>query len=191
MAAEYAKTDDEARDFLKRGIEQCPKSFQLSIELSRLEERLKSNANKARIGFRKGSFVFPQSATLMIEAIRLERRYNFDKLADALIAKGKQECSPAGLIWAEDLLTCSKTAFKTKSIDALHNCDNDPHVILAVARIFVRDKKVEKARKWFQRACELNPRLGDAWAYYYAFEVEQEALESSSTVMDVDKICFG
>ena len=55
----------------------------------------------------------------------------------------------------------------------LSRCDQDPHVIVAVARLFERDRKVPKARKWFDRAVALNPKLGDAWAHYYAFELRQ------------------
>ena len=187
MAAEYATTEAAARDSLKSGISMCPESFQLSILLAHLEEKAEGGGvNKARSVLELGRLHAASSAPLLLEAIRLERRHNLDKLADALIAKGKQECSPAGLIWAEDLLTCGKPAFKTKSIDALKSCDNDAHVILAVARIFIRDKKIDKARKWLQRACQLNPKLGDAWAHYYAFEVQQEARKKSGAAMDTD-----
>merc|ERR1712113_1162560 len=51
-------------------------------------------------------------------------------------------------------------------------CENDAHVIVAVAKLFWRDGKNAKARKWFNRAVTLNPRLGDAWGAYLAFELE-------------------
>merc|ERR1711920_998401 len=59
-----------------------------------------------------------------------------------------------------------------KSVDALKKCENDAHVIVAVAKLFWRDAKNAKARKWFNRAVTLNPRLGDAWGAYLAFELE-------------------
>ncbi len=34
-----------------------------------------------------------------------------------------------------------------------------------------RDRKYDKARRWFSRAIVLNPDLGDCWAYYYQFEL--------------------
>jgi pre-mRNA-processing factor 6 len=49
---------------------------------------------------------------------------------------------------------------------------NNPHVILTIARLFERDWKISKARKWYLRALTLHPDLGDAWAYYYAFELK-------------------
>lgn len=41
---------------------------------------------------------------------------------------------------------------------------------MSVAKIFWKEKKVHKARKWFDRAVGLNPDIGDSWIYYYAFE---------------------
>ena len=55
----------------------------------------------------------------------------------------------------------------------MKRCDNEPHVITAVARLFERDRKYPKARKWFTRAVTLDPDNGDAWAAYYAFELQQ------------------
>ena len=78
-----------------------------------------------------------------------------------------------GALWAEEVLNCPKPQQRSKSIDALKKCENDPVVLLAVARVFERDHKVNKARKWFNRAISLNPKLGDAWIYYYAMEYIQ------------------
>ena len=63
-------------------------------------------------------------------------------------------------------------------------CDQDPHVIVAVARLFERDRKIPKAKKWFDRAVALNPKLGDAWAHYYAFELRQTVAASSGQAGD-------
>ena len=52
-------------------------------------------------------------------------------------------------------------------------CENDTYVIVAVAKLFWKDMKTAKARKWFNRAVSLNPSLGDAWAAYFAFELSQ------------------
>ena len=59
-------------------------------------------------------------------------------------------------------------------------CDNDPHVILAVSRLFWRDRKEEKARSWCNRAVTIDPDLGDAWANYYAFELQHGAPEQQA-----------
>ena len=46
--------------------------------------------------------------------------------------------------------------------------------------MFEKDRKFPKARKWFDRAVTLNPRLGDAWAHFYAFELRQSVSVSVS-----------
>ena len=52
----------------------------------------------------------------------------------------------SGLLWAEEISTCPKPQQKSKSVEALKRCDNDPHVIVAVARLFERDRKIPKVR---------------------------------------------
>jgi pre-mRNA-processing factor 6 len=61
---------------------------------------------------------------------------------------------------------------KARSVDALKKCDNDPAVIVAVARLFWFERKIEKARTWFSRACKLDPDNGDAWAWWFKFECQ-------------------
>jgi pre-mRNA-processing factor 6 len=65
-------------------------------------------------------------------------------------------------------------------VDALKKCDNDPHVIIAVAVLFDKDRKFAKARKWFERAVALNDKLGDGWAHLYAFELKQAASSAAN-----------
>ena len=39
-------------------------------------------------------------------------------------------------------------------------------------RLFWIERKVSKAREWFQRAVKIEPDLGDTWAYFYKFELQ-------------------
>jgi pre-mRNA-processing factor 6 len=47
-------------------------------------------------------------------------------------------------------------------VDALKKCNDDPFVVAVVAGAFWEDRKVDKARSWFNRAVTLNP--GEAWS---------------------------
>merc|ERR1711933_10042 len=89
-----------------------------------------------------------------------------------LMSRALQECPTSGLLWAKAIELEPKQGQNAKSVDALKKCENDAHVIVAVAKLFWRDGKNAKARKWFNRAVTLNPRLGDAWGAYLAFELE-------------------
>jgi hypothetical protein len=60
---------------------------------------------------------------------------------------------------------------------------SDPHVMIAVALLFMRDQKTAKARKWFNRAVTLDPDLGDAWIAYYKFEVDHGTEDQADAVV--------
>ena len=52
-----------------------------------------------------------------------------------------------------------------------------------MSRLFWRDRKEEKARSWCNRAVTLDPDLGDAWANYYAFELQHGTEEQQKEVL--------
>ena len=70
-------------------------------------------------------------------------------------------------IWAEQ-----RPTRKARSADALRKAADDPLIICTVARLFWAERKIEKARQWFERAIKLNPDLGDIWAWWWKFEKE-------------------
>ena len=71
-------------------------------------------------------------------------------------------------------------------MDALKRCENDPMVLLAVAKLFLSERKNKKARQWFHRATKLDPQFGDAWAAYYKFELQYGSEKQQE---DVRKHC--
>ena len=98
-----------------------------------------------------------------------------------------QECPTSGQLWALAIEMEAKPQRKTRSVDAMKKCEHDPHVLLAVSRLFWSDRKVQKCRDWmarcvkysflnvhFQplvsltsisliRTVKLDPDFGDAW----------------------------
>ena len=102
-------------------------------------------------------------------------RTTFDKDAslsasEALAAMALRECPDSGALWAERVASAPRPQRKSRSVDALKRCGDDARVVAAVARLFWLDRKVDKARAWFQRATTLDPSDGDHWASLYAFE---------------------
>lgn len=163
-----------AREFYQKGLQQCPDHAALWIQAIRLEETARGTT-KARSMAEMARLRLAANDEIWLESIRIERRSGNEKLAETNMAKAIRECPSSGILWAEDLTTCPKPAQKQKSVDALKKCDNNPNVILAVGRLFEKDKKTAKARKWYERAASLNPKLGDCWAYWYCFELHQAA----------------
>lgn len=179
-ATEVRRDHDLARRYYQQGIQACADSLTLWILLARLEEEHKG-VIKARSVMETARLKFPRSEELWLQSVRFERKIpGNEKLADALMARAMQECPNSGLLWAEELITCSKQQQKSKSLDAHKRCGDDPLVIAAVARLLERDRKFPKARRWFDRAVTLSPRLGDSWIYWYALELKMQAKEPAT-----------
>lgn len=189
-----------AGEAYQAGLRRCPTSVPLWLAAAAAEGRA-SGLAKARTLLEAARLRLPKAPELWIEAIRLERRAAAaaaaaggagpsaaganaaafsSKLADVLMSKALQELPLSGRLLAEDICTAPRAEQKRKSLDALKKCDSDANVVLAVARLFWRDRKYDKARKWFERAVSLQPSLGDAWAWLYAFEAEQAALPGAA-----------
>jgi pre-mRNA-processing factor 6 len=166
---------DRAREYYQKGMKNCPDNALLHILLARLLEK-SQGVSKGRSILELAKLKFSKNEHLWLESIRLERRHGNDRLAENLMARALQECPTSGILWAEEILTCPKPQQKSKSVEAHKRCDNNPHVILAIGRLFDRDRKILKARKWYSRAVTLDPDFGDAWAYYYAFELKNQTL---------------
>lgn len=160
-----------AREFYNKGLKKNPNSIPLWLLLSRLEEK-SGQLTKARSVLEKARLKNPQCPELWLEAVRIEVRGGKKNIAMANMAKAMQECPNAGILWAEAIFLESRPQRKTKSVDALKKCEHDPHVLLAVAKLFWIERKVTKAREWFQRAVKIEPDLGDTWAYFYKFELQ-------------------
>ena len=86
------------------------------------------------------------------------------------MAKALQLCPESGQLWALAIELELRPQRKSKSYDALKKCHDDADVFVAVASLFWADRKIEKAREWFNRAVTVNSDLGDAWAHFYKFE---------------------
>lgn len=73
---------------------------------------------------------------------------------------------------------------KSRSADALRKAADDPLIICTVARLFWAERKIEKARQWFERAVNTNPDLGDVWGWWLKFE-RQHGVPVSGTRLDI------
>ena len=158
-----------ARAALERGRRDQPKRWQVWACSAALEERHGSCA-RARAQLEQARLRVPGEPNLWLAAVRTERRQGNHKQADALMAKALQDCPESGQLWADVIEHAPRPQRKSKSVDALKKCKNDPRVVRAVAGLFAQDAKIEKARSWYDRSVKLDRDDGDAWASYYLFE---------------------
>jgi len=175
----------EARQAYGKGLKNCPKSIPLWLLASRLEEQA-GLLIKARATLEKGRLLNPKVPELWCEAVRVENRNGNNSMAKALISKALQECPSSGLLWSEAILMEPRPQRKSRSTDALKKTDNNPQVIVTVARLFWAERKVDKARNWFNRAVKTDADIGDHWAWYLKFEMQHG---DSPKQLDVIKRC--
>ena len=181
---------DRARKFYQRGLQHCIDSVVLWSLASRLEEQVaeygvgSSNAGvtKARSLLELARLKNAKNPEAWLSSIRLERRAGNEKLAVSLMARALQECPSSGLLLAENITMSPRVEQKSKSADAIKRCPDDPRVIAAVASLFASERKHDKARKWFERAVKLDSDLGDSWAKWYAFELDNGTKEAQADV---------
>lgn len=184
-----------ARETYARAVKVCPKSVPLWILASRLEEAA-GVVIKARSLLEKARLVNPKEAELWEESVRVEERAGSVAQARNVLARGAsgcrkslrrprsvltlgpppsaglQECPTSGRLWVISIWNEPRPQRKTKAADALKRTNDDPVVIVVVARLFWADRKVERARHWFGRATDADKDLGDSWGWWYKFEME-------------------
>ena len=124
----------------------------------------------------------PQTPELWITAIKLESRAGNTRVAEATLAQALQDCPKSGELLALSIDMAPRPQKRAKSMDALQRCD-DVYVITAVAKLFWMEKRIDKARKWFSRAVTLNADIGDAWAAFYKFEVQEGTDDQQKDLM--------
>lgn len=161
---------DQAIDTYNQGIKTCPNSISLWLLLSVLEEK-RGILTKARSVLERGRLQNPKNSALWLAAVRVEIRAGMKEMANTLLARALQECPTAGELWAEAIFLEARPQRKSKSVDALKKCEHDPNVLLAVSKLFWSERKIQKCREWFNRTVKIDPDYGDAWGFFYKFEL--------------------
>ncbi|KAG8983104.1 hypothetical protein FRB94_009193 [Tulasnella sp. JGI-2019a] len=164
-----AKDIPAARAAYVIGVKACPKSVPLWLLSSRLEEQ-DGRAIKARSLLEKARLVNPKEEALWGEAVSVEERAGATAQANAVLARGLQECPASGLLYSMSIWYHPKPVRKSRAVDALKKTRDDPRVICTVACVFWEDGAYEKARTWFGRATTADPDNGDNWATWWKFE---------------------
>ncbi|XP_077989706.1 pre-mRNA-processing factor 6-like [Glandiceps talaboti] len=177
---------DDARKTYQQALKKCIHSIPLWLLSARLEER-SGNVTKSRAILEKARLNNPHCSELWLDAVRVENRGGNKSIAQATMARAIQDCPNAGILWAEAIFMEPRPQRKSKSVDALKRCEHDPHVLLAVSKLFWSERKITKAREWFNRTVKIEPDLGDTWAHYYKFELMHGTEEQQE---DIRKKCI-
>ena len=176
----------EAKSTFSQAVKKCTTCVPLWCMFADLELE-DGNITKARSTIEKARLRNPQNPDLWLKAVRIElaavgTNGNKDQ-ARALMSRALQECPNSGKLWAEAIFMENRPQRKTKSVDALKKCEHDPQVLLAVAKLFWAERKIQKCREWLTRTVKLEQDFGDAWIYFYRFECLHGDNEKQSDVL--------
>ncbi|KAI1381046.1 pre-mRNA splicing factor [Hypoxylon crocopeplum] len=175
----------QAREAYSTGVKAVPKSVPLWLLYSRLEEKL-GQLPKARSVLDRARLAVPKSAELWCESVRVERRAQNTKQAESLMERALRDVAKPdqGILWSEKIwhLT-TRPQRKPRALEAIKEVDNDPSLLVAVARIFWGERRLEKAQNWFEKALVRDADLGDSWAWYYKFLLEHGTEEKRQEVI--------
>jgi len=172
---------DDARATYTEATKLCKDSIPLWLLLADLEVAA-GNVTKARSVIEKGRLRNPGNELLWMKAVKMEAEAGLPDIAKTVLARALQECPTSGQLWALAIEMEAKPQRKTRSVDAMKKCEHDPHVLLAVSRLFWSDRKVQKCRDWMARTVKLDPDFGDAWVNFYKFELVHGTPEQAEEV---------
>ncbi len=174
----------QARESYNTGTRACPKSVPLWLLASRLEEKA-GVVIKARSVLDRARLAVPRNAQLWTDSVRIERRLKNISQAKNLMAKALQEVPNSGLLWSESIWHLEpRTQRKSRSLEAIKKCENDPILFVTVARVFWGERRLEKAANWFEKAILLDSDLGDTWAWYLKFLLQHGTEEKRADVVN-------
>lgn len=64
---------------------------------------------------------------------------------------------------------------------------HNSYIFLFNFRLFWTERKTNKAREWFNKTVKIDPDLGDAWAYFYKFELIHGTEVSNNFITSMKK----
>lgn len=178
---------DDARRAFTTVTRKCPNSITSWILLVQFEEQ-RNMAVKARSDLDMARLKNPKNELLWLEAIRLEVRGGKKDLALSLLARAQQECENSGRLYAEAINLATRHSRRAISVDALSKAPESPYVLLAVCKMMWSERKIAKAREWFNRALKINKDNGDVWAYYNKFEIVHGTPDQQKQVVELCKL---
>lgn len=182
---EAANKLPQAREAYATGTRACPTSVALWLLLSRVEEKTGAIV-KARSVLDRARLAVPKNAQLWTESVRMERRASNIPAAQKLMAQALQDVpiQEQGMLRAEKIWHLeARTQRRPQIIESIGKIDADPTLFIVAARIFWNERKLEKAKTWFEKAILRDADLGDSWVWYWKFLNQHGTEEKRAEVL--------
>ena len=179
---ETKKDKDAAKMIYTEALKKCPNAPTLWVSATEFELTY-SGLPKARTIIEQGRVALPHSSAIWLESVKLEAKNDNPIATKSLMERALKEfCPTSGQLWAYAIELEPRPLRKAKIVDAIKKCNDDPYVFTVSACLFWADRKFDNVRKWFNRAIAANPDYGDAWAYFYKFELQYGSVEEQQSI---------
>jgi pre-mRNA-processing factor 6 len=163
---------EEAVKIYEKGIENNKKSDTLYFLLSKLlHDKLHREAVARRV-LELGLKSLPLNDKIWYEFIRFENKCKNYSNANLILSKGLKEMPNSGLLWSLAIESEKPHLRHSRAADALSKVENNEYIMTSIAKVYLLDRNIEKARKWFENSLRINSDFGDTWIYYYKMEIE-------------------
>lgn len=165
----HLKEFESAKQSFVLGIELCQKNELLFIKLAEFYEKYFNNPIKSRSVLDQGISLHPKSDILHHSRLTLELKSDNRIHAQRLLSKALSLIPFSPLLWRDNIELATRQQVKNIYSMALKKTNDNPLIILAVARDLWKSGKIDKANQFFKACIEKDINYGDAYIYYYAF----------------------
>lgn len=169
-----------AREAYATGTKKCPRCIPLWVLASRLEEKVGMTI-KARAIMERARHHNPKNEVLWSESCSIEERASGHTTGSStnatgvgiqarnMMSRALQDCPHSGLLYSQSIWYEPRPQRKSRGVDGLKKCNNDPRVIVTVARLLWSERKLEKVKNWLEKAILADSDCGDFWGIYFKF----------------------
>eukprot|EP00127_Corallochytrium_limacisporum_P001099 Clim_evm10s39 gene=Clim_evmTU10s39 len=184
-AAKLGVSNMEALKVVDDALNVLPHEACLWIMRSEIDLRITSSLSRARSTLERGrkkvkAFLDTYSADesrvsslkdalsqIWLASVRLEISNDQTKVGQQLLTKALAELPTDGRLWSEAIVLEAKERRRKLAVQAYETCRSDPFVLVALGKMFMDAKVMDKSLQWLTKCTEAHPRFGDSYALRY------------------------
>lgn len=175
---------EESVTTLQQGISNCNKNELLYVSLAALYEKKRNNVIKARSILDESLSLHPKSDILHHARIKLELDANNKTHAQRLLSKAITLIPTSALLWVDNIKLATKQQVKNTYVLALKKTNDDPLIILTIAKDLWKSGRIAKSNQFFKACLDKDDEFGDFYIYYYAFLLKFGTREEMKNLED-------
>ncbi|MGH0136142.1 UNVERIFIED_CONTAM: hypothetical protein FKN15_009782 [Acipenser sinensis] len=171
LEAARLQPGDTAKAVVAQAVRHLPQSVRIYIRAAELETDIRAKKHVLR----KGIWI---NTMLCLELNKARENIPTDR--HIWITAAKLEEANGNTQMVEKIIDRAITSLRANGVEI----NREQWIqVKALWRLFWSERKITKAREWFHRTVKIEPDLGDAWAFFYKFELQHGTEEQQGEVM--------